>query len=78
MLQRLREDGVILKGQGVREDFLEEGALHFGFLIKNFSWSCHTACGILVSQLGIKPSSLAMKAQSPNHRSIREFPSFKL
>ena len=63
MLQRLREDGVILKGQGVREDFLEEGALHFGFLIKNFSWSCHTACGILVSQLGIKPMSSALESR---------------
>ena len=29
-------------------------------------WSCHTACRISVSQTGIEPGPLAVKAQSPN------------
>ena len=33
-----------------------------------------TACGILVSQPGIEPRSLAVRAQSPNHGIFREFP----
>ena len=38
-------------------------------------WSHGTACGILVPQLGIiKPESSAVKAQSPNHWTTREFP----
>lgn len=37
MLQRLREDGVILKGQGVREDFLSGGVL-FILAFKNFNY----------------------------------------
>ena len=32
------------------------------------------ACGILVSQPGIKPGPVAVKALSPNHWNIREFP----
>ena len=32
------------------------------------------ACGILDSQLGIEPTSSAMKYQSPNHWTAKEFP----
>ena len=32
------------------------------------------ACGILNSQSGIEPTSLAMKYQSPNHWTAKEFP----
>ena len=31
------------------------------------------ACGILVSQAGIEPMPLAVKAQSPNHWTSKEF-----
>ena len=34
----------------------------------------HMACGILVSQSGIEPAPLAVKAWSPNHWTTREFP----
>ena len=39
-----------------------------------YFWPPWEACGILVSQLGIKPWPVAMKALSPNHWNIREFP----
>lgn len=39
-----------------------------------YFWPPWEACGILVSQLGIKPGPVAMKALSPNHWNIREFP----
>ena len=32
------------------------------------------ACGILVPQPGVKPVSLAVKVQSPNHGTTGEFP----
>ena len=34
----------------------------------------YAACGILVPQPGIKPRSSAVRAQSPNHWTTREFP----
>ena len=37
-------------------------------------WPCHVACGILVLKPGIEPEHLAMRAQSPNHWTAREFP----
>ena len=42
----------------------------FYFLI----WLHHAACGILVPQPGIEPMPSAVKAQSPNHWTAREFP----
>ena len=39
-----------------------------------FFWPCRMACGILVPQLGIKPMPSAVKVQSPNHWTGREFP----
>ena len=33
-----------------------------------------TACGILVPRPGIEPGPSAVTAQSPNHRTAREFP----
>ena len=39
---------------------------------------CHAACGIFVPQPGVKPRPSAVKAQSPNHWTTREFPSFFL
>ena len=34
----------------------------------------HTACGILTPQPGIEPGPQAVKAQSPNHWTAKEFP----
>ena len=34
----------------------------------------HIVCGILVSQPGIEPRPMAVKAQSLNHRITKEFP----
>ena len=39
-------------------------------------WLCLVACRILVPQPGIEPRPSAVKAQSPNHWTAREFPSF--
>ena len=36
----------------------------------------HMACRILVPQLGIEPGPLTVKAPSPKHWTMREFPSF--
>ena len=36
-------------------------------------WPCSAACGILVTRPGIKPMPLAVKGQSPNYRTTREF-----
>ena len=48
---------------------------HFIFLeVFCFSGPQRAACGILVSQPGIEPGPLAVKAQSPNHWTAREFP----
>ena len=38
------------------------GAQHFFFF-----WLYHVACKILVPRLGIEPTTLAVKEQSPNH-----------
>ena len=38
-----------------------------------FLWPCHTACEILVPQPGFKPVSPAVKTQSSNHWTAREF-----
>ena len=40
----------------------------------SFSWPSHKACRILVSQLGMEPTHLAVKAWGPNHWTAREFP----
>ena len=39
-----------------------------------FFWSCHLACGISVPWSEIEPWPLAVRVQSPDHWSIREFP----
>ena len=44
------------------------------FFIFFFFLPHHTACGILVPQPGTEPRSSAVKAQSPNHWTTREFP----
>lgn len=51
-------------------------------LIKNLQvcfafvfWSCHVACGILVTCPGLEIGPSPTKAPSPNHWSAREFPS---
>ena len=36
-------------------------------LLYLFFWPHRAACGILITQLGIKPGSPAAEAQSPNH-----------
>ena len=41
-----------------------------------FSWPHDSACGILFPQPGMKPTSLATEAQSLNHWTAREVPSF--
>ena len=49
-------------------------SLFWQYLKKNVScsWPCHTTCGILVPQPGIKPMSLALEAQSLNHSIVQE------
>ena len=42
------------------------------------SGQCCAACGMSVSQPGIKPEPLAVKAQSPNHSPTRELPGWIL
>ena len=37
-------------------------------------WPHLAACGIFVPQLGVEPAPLAVKTQSPNHWTSREFP----
>ena len=39
-----------------------------------FFWPHPASCGILVPQLGIEPTPLAVKAQTANHWTSREFP----
>ena len=51
--------------------FLELSDSDFFFSCLPHSWE---ACGILVSPPGAKPEPLAVKAQSPNHWTTREFP----
>ena len=46
----------------------------FFFFIGLFFWLCHTACGILVPQPEITPVPLAVRTQSPNPQTTREFP----
>ena len=43
-----------------------KGLFYFFFLIFIF-WLCHVACGILVTQPGIKPVPPALEAWSLNH-----------
>ena len=47
-------------------------------LIYLFFGSRHTACRILVLWPGTRPRSSAVKVQSPNHWTTREFPLFML
>ena len=41
-----------------------------------YFWPRHTACGILVSQPGVKPAPPALQAQSLNQWTAREVPDF--
>ena len=47
--------------------------LLYGFFFF-FFWPCPMACRILVPRSGIEPKPSAVKAQSPNHWTAREFP----
>ena len=49
------------------------GQTHKGGL-SFFFWLCLPACGILVPQPGIEPGPSAVRAQSSNHWTTREFP----
>ena len=44
------------------------------FFFNFFFWPCPATCGILVPQPGIEPRGSAMRGQSPNHWTTREFP----
>ena len=47
----------------------------FGLKFRFFIfWPHLAACGIFVPQLGVEPAPLAVKTQSPNHWTSREFP----
>ena len=52
--------------------------MHVKYLSQNlfffFFWLHRMACGILVPRTGIEPAPLAVRAQSPNHWTAREFP----
>ena len=58
-------------------NFQVQGQFPFYFFSLSFFLfflACCTACGSLVPQLGVEPTSLAVKVWSPNHWTIREFP----
>ena len=58
-------------------NFQVQGQFPFSFFSLSFFLfflACCTACGSLVPQLGVEPTSLAVKVWSPNHWTIREFP----
>ena len=45
------------------------------YLFFFFFFGCtHTVCRILVPQQGMEPGPFAVRRQSPNHRTSREFP----
>ena len=46
---------------------------YFILFLKIF-WPRHTTCGILVPWPRIEPGRLAVKVQSPNHWTAKEFP----
>ena len=48
--------------------------LFLKFIFIYLFWPCCTACGILVPQPGIEPWPSAVRAQSSNHWTAREFP----
>ena len=52
----------------------EPGAQTSDLFFFFFFWLCHVACGILVSQPGIETAPLAVRAQSPNRWTARDFP----
>ena len=41
-----------------------------------FPWPHHTGYGMLVPQAGSEPVTSAVKTQSPNHQTTREFPEY--
>ena len=43
--------------------------IHFEFIF----WPCRVACGILVPRAGMEPGPSAVKVQSPNYCTTREF-----
>ena len=58
---------------------LKGSSLHFLIITDlsfflSFLWLCHTACGTLVPQPEIEPRPSAVRVQSPNHWTAREFP----
>ena len=60
-----------------RTQNIEVLELKIGQLIVKFDgggWPCCAACGILVPQLGIKPTPLALEAKSLNQWATREVP----
>lgn len=50
------------------------GHTYFLFFKVYSSLGGHIVCGTLVSQPGIEPRPMAVKAQSLNHRITKEFP----
>ena len=52
----------------------EVSFLSFNFCFSFFLWPYHTACGILIPRPGIEPTYSAVKAQSPNQWTMKEFP----
>ena len=53
----------------------------FFFLVHSFCvffWLCHTACGILVPQSGIKPVLTAVEVWNLNYWTTREFPQIRV
>ena len=61
--------------QSVRANYLYIHQIFFFFLFS--FWPRSRACEILVPQPGMGPRPLAVKAQSPNHLTTREFLSTK-
>ena len=53
-------------------------ALFFKFLFIYLFWLCLTACEILIPRPGIEPGPSAVKVQSPNHWTAREYPATAL
>ena len=56
----------LTRGGGIKSPSLRTFLYYF--------WPCHVACRILFPPSGTEPRPLAVRAQSPNHWTAREFP----
>ena len=58
----------------LKQMFLDMHLFFVVVVVFGFFWPCRVACGILVPRPGIELGPSAVKTQSPNHWTSREFP----